>query len=79
MRARNGREIVGPGVSREQDLWLIAHGYETGCWDERGDPVPWPEGLVDRWPPEIPDAGRWQEARADDWSGEITDQGEPPF
>jgi len=42
MRACNGRETQDPGVSLGHDLWLLAHGYETGWWDERGVPAPWP-------------------------------------
>jgi hypothetical protein len=33
-------DIPGPGMSRETDLWLLAHGYETGWWDEHGVPAP---------------------------------------
>ncbi|WP_299170032.1 hypothetical protein [uncultured Arthrobacter sp.] len=28
---------------RDQDLALLAAGYETGWWDEHGRPAPWPE------------------------------------
>jgi hypothetical protein len=51
MKARNGREIPGPGISHEHDLWLLAHGYETGWWDEKGVPAPWPEDFPDGWTP----------------------------
>ena len=39
------RDIYGPGHSQADYLRALAAGYETGWWDERGVPAPWPEEL----------------------------------
>ena len=43
------RDIYGPGHSQTDYLRALAAGYETGWWDERGVPAPWPEDLHE-WP-----------------------------
>jgi hypothetical protein len=43
------RDIYGPGHSQADYLRALAAGYETGWWDERGVPAPWPEELHE-WP-----------------------------
>ena len=37
------RDIHGPGHSQADYLRALAAGYETGWWDERGIPAPWPD------------------------------------
>ena len=39
------RDIHGPGFTREQYLNALAAGYETGWWDDRGIPAPWPDDI----------------------------------
>ena len=34
-------------AQRQQDLAILAVGAETGWWDERGVPAPWPEDFFD--------------------------------
>ncbi len=47
------RDIYGPGHSQADYLRALAAGYETGWWDERGVPAPWPEELHE-WPEDPP-------------------------
>lgn len=35
---------------RDHDRALLAAGYDTGFWDENGNPAPWPED-IDEWRP----------------------------
>jgi hypothetical protein len=37
---RGRRQIPEAGHSAQGDLWLLAHGYETGWWGEDGHPAP---------------------------------------
>jgi hypothetical protein len=48
-----------------EDLALLAAGYETGFWDDHGQPAPWPDDL-DEWSPTTSDPV-------------IPDRREPPF
>jgi hypothetical protein len=41
------RDIYGPGFTRAEYLRALAAGYETGWWDDRGVPAPWPEDFLD--------------------------------
>ena len=41
------RDIHGPGHSQADYLRALAAGYETGWWDERGIPAPWPDDFLD--------------------------------
>lgn len=60
-----------PGRSREEDLALLAAGYETGWWDDNGVPAPWPEDFFD------PDSG-WHPTASEEEP--LTPQpGQPPF
>jgi len=52
-------DLPGPGLTRQAYLKLLAAGHETGWWDNRGNPAPWPEDFLD------PDNG-WQIAGGDD-------------
>ena len=58
------------GISRENDLRLLAAGIETGWWDEHGVPAPWPEDFFD------PNSG-WHQPAAEQATD--TDPEEPPF
>ena len=61
------RDIYGPGHTQAEYLRALAAGHETGYWDERGIPAPWPEDQTD-WP-EPPDTT----------TNNPTNTGEPPF
>jgi len=53
------------GISPAIDLALLHAGYETGFWDDNGNPAPWPDD-IDEWSPTTHDP--------------ITPEpGEPPF
>ena len=41
------RDIHGPGHSQADYLRALAAGHETGWWDERGIPAPWPDDFLD--------------------------------
>ncbi len=43
------RDIYGPGFTQAEYLRALAAGHETGYWDERGTPAPWPPGQTE-WP-----------------------------
>ncbi|WP_193081307.1 hypothetical protein [Brevibacterium aurantiacum] len=50
------------GRTRDQDLQILATGGETGWWDDRGRPAPWPEDFLDPeagWQAPSPTAGDW--------------------
>lgn len=36
------KDTYGPGHTQADYLRALAAGYETGYWDERGIPAPWP-------------------------------------
>ena len=36
------KDTYGPGHTHADYLRALAAGYETGYWDERGIPAPWP-------------------------------------
>lgn len=59
------------GISRANDLALLAAGIETGWWDEHGIPAPWPEDFFD------PNSG-WHDPQKTQPSA-IPDNEEPPF
>ena len=61
------RDIYGPGHTQAEYLRALTAGYETGYWNERGIPAPWPEHPTD-WP-EPPDTT----------TANPTNPGEPPF
>ena len=42
--------MTRPGHQHEHDLALLTAGYETGFWDDHGQPAPWPDDL-DEWRP----------------------------
>ena len=63
-------DIHGPGFTREQYLSALAAGYETGWWDDRGIPAPWPDDIDD------PTSG-WQ--TGDDHPEPQQNGDEPPF
>ena len=33
------------GAGRDADLTHLAHGHDTGWWDDQGRPAPWPDDL----------------------------------
>ena len=37
----------GPGFTQAEYLATLTAGHETGWWDERGIPAPWPEDFLD--------------------------------
>ena len=37
----------GPGYTRAAYLATLEAGHETGWWDERGVPAPWPDDILD--------------------------------
>ena len=41
------REWHPHGRTRDEDLTLLAAGGETGWWDDRGRPAPWPDDFLD--------------------------------
>ena len=41
------RDIYGPGFTQAEYLRALAAGHETGWWDERGIPAPWPDDFLD--------------------------------
>ena len=43
------KDTYGPGHTPADYLRALAAGYETGYWDERGIPAPWPGGQTE-WP-----------------------------
>ena len=43
------KDTYGPGHTQADYLRALAAGYETGYWDERGIPAPWPGGQTE-WP-----------------------------
>lgn len=47
------KDIYGPGFTQADYLRALAAGHETGYWNERGVPAPWPERQTE-WP-EPPD------------------------
>jgi hypothetical protein len=51
-------DLPGPGLTPQAYLELLAAGHDTGWWDERGNPEPWPEDFLD------PDSG-WQPGGGD--------------
>ena len=61
-------DLPGPGLPRQAYLELLAAGRETGWWDERGNPAPWPHDFLD------PDSG-WQPTGGDN----PTEPDQPPF
>lgn len=58
-------------ISRDNDLALLAAGIETGWWDERGIPAPWPEDFCDP-------NNRWHHTKPTD-QPVLSAPGEPPF
>ena len=60
--------------TREEDLAILAAGNETGWWDDRGRPAPWPDDFLD------PDPG-WTDGNttATDDDGDENDLENPPF
>ena len=40
-------DIYGPGHTQAEYLRALAAGYETGWWDDRGIPAPWPDDIDD--------------------------------
>lgn len=46
-------DFIGPGLTHQAYLDILAAGGETGWWDEHGTPAPWPADFTD------PDSG-WQ-------------------
>ena len=61
-------DIYGPGHSQADYQRALAAGHETGWWDERGIPAPWPEDSLD------PNSG-WREGA----SPTTPEPGQPPF
>ncbi len=65
------RDIYGPGHSQADYLRALAADYETGWWDERGVPAPWPDDFLD------PNSGWHQDIST---TPPITlEPGQPPF
>jgi hypothetical protein len=69
------RDIYGPGFTQAEYLRALAAGYETGWWNDRGVPAPWPDDYLD------PNSG-WQPS--DQPGHETSDRplqngDEPPF
>ncbi len=60
----------GPGHTHAAYLATLAAGYDTGWWDERGVPAPWPDDFLD------PNSG-WHNASTIDPAP--INPGEPPF
>lgn len=58
------------GISRTNDLALLAAGIETGWWDEHGVPAPWPEDFFD------PNSG-WRQPTTEPTTN--ADPEDPPF
>lgn len=46
--------IPDPAERERLNKRLLTHGEETGWWDERGVPAPWPDD-IDTWPAPILD------------------------
>ena len=65
------RDIHGPGHSQADYLRALAAGHETGWWDERGIPAPWPDDFLD------PNSG-WRHATVTDQPITL-DPDQPPF
>lgn len=36
----------GPGYTHAEYLATLAAGHETGWWDQRGIPAPWPDDIL---------------------------------
>jgi hypothetical protein len=36
-----------PGRSHDEDLAHLAAGYQTGWWDDHGQPAPWPDDFFE--------------------------------
>ena len=47
MTLRPTTPAQGPGFTRAEYLATLAAGHETGWWDERGIPAPWPDDICD--------------------------------
>ena len=60
------------GISRANDLALLAAGIETGWWDEHGVPAPWPEDFFD------PNSG-WHQPTPATQPATNTDTDQPAF
>ncbi|MGI5182523.1 hypothetical protein ACQEVZ_60530 [Dactylosporangium sp. CA-152071] len=48
--------IPGPADRVRLNAALAATGAETGFWDDRGRPAPWPDD-IDEWQPETGEPG----------------------
>jgi hypothetical protein len=66
------RDIYGPGFTQAEYLSALRAGYETGWWDDNGDPAPWPEDILD------PNSG-WQPASYPNSAEPRQNGDEPPF
>ena len=65
-------DIYGPGFTQAEYRRALAAGYETGWWDDRGVPAPWPDDFHE--PNDRHHAGR-QNTRTEP----TTERRRPPF
>ena len=46
MTRRHATLAQGPDYTQAEYLATLTAGYETGWWDERGVPAPWPDDFL---------------------------------
>ena len=47
MTRRPNTLAQAPGITQAEYLATLEAGYETGWWNERGVPAPWPDDFLD--------------------------------